>query len=148
MYLLDTNILLRLANAGDVQHVTTEHVIKQLLRRGEQLHITPQNLVEFRSVATRPQAVNGLGLDFNTTEAQSAAFEVAFPLLHETPAIFPVWKALVNSAQVSGKQVHDARLLAVCQVYAVSRFLTFNVQHFTRFAVALPQVTIVDPAAV
>ena len=30
--------------------------------RGEVLHVTAQNLVEFRNVATRPKAVNGLGL--------------------------------------------------------------------------------------
>ena len=35
---------------------------------------------------------------------------------------------------VVGKQVHDARLVAVCHVYGVSHLLTFNVTHFARLA--------------
>ena len=61
-------------------------------------------------------------------------FEARFPLLPETPDTFPAWKALVQAAAVVGKQVHDARLFAVCQVHSVDHILTFNVQHFTRLA--------------
>jgi hypothetical protein len=45
-------------------------------------------------------------------------FEATFTLLAETAAIYPAWKALVAAAAVQGKQVHDARLVAVCQVSA------------------------------
>jgi hypothetical protein len=66
-------------------------------------------MVEFRSVATRPAAQNGLGLSTVDAESQAAAFEAAFPLLPKTPDIFPAWKALVSAMDVIGKQVHDAR---------------------------------------
>ena len=42
---------------------------------------------------------------------------------------YPAWKALVNALGVIGKQVHDARLVAVCHVHAVTHLLTFNVAH-------------------
>ena len=74
--------------------------------------------------------MNGLGLSVIETEAKAATFEASFPLLPETPDIFPAWKAIVAALAVVGKQVHDARLVAVCHVHAVSHLLTFNVAHF------------------
>ena len=61
-YLTDTTILARLANASDAQHADAALAVLELHRRGEVLNITPQVLVEFRNVATRPMALNGLGL--------------------------------------------------------------------------------------
>jgi hypothetical protein len=68
--------------------------------------------------------------------------------LPETPAIYPAWKALVTALAVIGKQVHDARLVAVCHVHGVTHLLTFNVTHFTRLAGFGPGLTVVDPATV
>ena len=147
-YLIDTSILGRLANVSDVQHAVATHAVLELHRRGEVLHVTPQVMVEFRNVATRPVAVNGLGLSTGDTEALAATFEARFPLLTETPDIYPAWKALVGGLAVIGKQVHDARLVAVCHVHAVTHLVTFNIAHFTRMAGFGPGVVVVDPAAV
>jgi predicted nucleic acid-binding protein len=147
-YLIDTTILGRLANAKDVQHAVAARAVLELHRRGEVLHVTPQVLVEFRNVATRPVAVNGLGLSTVDTEALAATFEARFLLLTETPDIYPAWKALVAALGIIGKQVHDARLVAVCHVHAVTHLLTFNVAHFARMAGFGPGVVVVDPATV
>jgi len=61
-YLIDTSVLARLANAADVRYAIADRAVMELHRRGEVLHLTPQVLVEFWNVATRPLAVNGLGL--------------------------------------------------------------------------------------
>lgn len=147
-YLVDTSILGRLANTANAFHPVAANAIVTLHRHGESLHTAPQILVEFRSVATRPAAVNGLGLSISDAEAKSAAFETAFPMLAETPDIYPNWKALVQTAGIISKQVHDARLVAVCQVYGISHLLTFNVGHFTRMATFAPGLIIVDPSTV
>ncbi len=147
-YLIDTPILVRLANVSDVQHVVAAHAVLELHRRGEVLHITPQVMVEFRNVATRPQAANGAGLSVVDAEAHAVAFEAKFALLPETPNIYPAWKALVTALGVVGKQVHDGRLVAVCHVHAVTHVLTFNVGHFARLAGFGPGVVVVDPASV
>lgn len=81
-------------------------------------------------------------------EAQAEAFEQKFLLLPETPDIYPAWKALVQAADVVGKQVHDARLVAVCHVYGITHILTFNVRHFARLATFAPGVVVVDPNTV
>jgi len=147
-YLMDTNVLGRLANLTDAQHSVASQAVVKLHRRGEVLHVTPQVLVEFRNVATRPIALNGLGLSTVDAEAQAAGFEAAFLLLAETPDIYPAWKALVGALGIIGKQVHDARLVAVCHVHAVTHLLTFNVSDFVRMAGFGPAVVVVDPATV
>lgn len=65
-------------------------------------------------------------------------------LRHTNPSdlLYPV------AAGVTGKQVHDARLIAICQVYGITNILTFNVRHFTRMAAFVPGLVIVDPASI
>jgi predicted nucleic acid-binding protein len=147
-YLLDTNVLVRLANTADTRHAVAARTVVELHRRGEVLHVTPQVLIEFRNVATRPAAQNGLGLSTVDAETQAAGVEATFPLLGETPDIFPAWKALVSALGVIGKQVHDARLVAVCHAHRVTHLLTFNVSHFARMAGAGPGIVVVDPVTV
>lgn len=147
-YLLDTSILVRLANASDVQHAIAARAVLELHRRSEVLHITPQVLIEFRSVASRPIALNGAGLSIVDVETLTTTFETKFPLLVETPDIFANWKAIVAAIGMIGKQVHDARLVAVCHAHAVSHLLTFNVTHFARMGAIGPGIIVVDPAKV
>lgn len=147
-YLLDTNILVRLANSADALYPAALRAVTALHHLGETIHITPQNLVEFRGVATRPIPANGLGLAPAAVETKAEGFEQKFALLADTPDIFPTWKSLVNAASVIGKQVHDARLVAVCHVHSVSHLLTFNTAHFARFASVGKGIVAVDPASV
>lgn len=91
-YLLDTSILGRLANTADPSYPVAARALLVLHRQGESLHTALQNLVEFRNIATRPVAVNGLGLTIGIAETKAEGFKRAFPLLVETPDIFPAWK--------------------------------------------------------
>jgi predicted nucleic acid-binding protein len=147
-FLIDTSILVRLANVTDGHHAVAARSVLELHRRGELLHITPQVLIEFRNVATRPKSANGAGLPITDAEANAAAFESRFPLLADAPDIYPAWKALVSALGIIGKQVHDARLVAVCHVHRVTHLLTFNVAHFVRTAPFGPGIVVVDPASV
>jgi predicted nucleic acid-binding protein len=147
-FLIDTSVLGRLANRTDISHPVASAAVAELHRRGEVLHVTPQNLIEFRNFATRPISANGLGLAAPAAEGLAATFESAFPLLGETPDIYPAWKAIVSALSVVGKQVHDARLVAVCHVHALTHLLTFNVSHFVQLAGYGPGVVVVDPATV
>jgi hypothetical protein len=92
---LDTNVLVRLANTLDAQRAVTAQAVLELHRRGEVVQVTLQVLVEFRNFATRPLAVNRLGISTAKAKALAAMFEGRFPLLPQTPAIYPAWKALV-----------------------------------------------------
>lgn len=147
-YLIATSILVRLANTGDRAHTVAVRAVAELHRRGEILNVAPQNLIEFRSVATRPPTANGLGLSAKAAAAKSAVFETAFALLLETPDIYSDWKRLVEALGVVGKQVHDAGLVAVCHVQGVTHLLTFDVVHFGRLAGLGAGVVVVDPVGV
>ncbi len=144
--LLDTSILGRLANRADQSHFIATAAIAELHRRGEILHVTPQNLIEFRNFAARPVSANELGLAAPIADNLSGAFEASFAMLPETPDIFPAWKAIVSALGIIGKQVHDARLVAVCHVQKLSHLLTFNATHFSRLAGFGPSVTVIDAA--
>jgi predicted nucleic acid-binding protein len=147
-YLLDTNLLIRLANGTDAAHPIAVQAVLRLHRRGEVLHVTPQVMIEFRNVATRPAAHNGLGLSTVDAEAQAAGYEQSFPLLADTSDIYSAWKSLVQTGGIIGKQVHDARIVAVCRVHGITDLLTFNVAHFTRLASLEPGLTVVEPSSV
>jgi predicted nucleic acid-binding protein len=147
-FLLDTSILVRLANRADAAHAIADAAVVKLMTQNEIICIAPQILIEFRNVATRPLSANGLGLAVAEAISKAADFQAAFSLLAESADIFPAWKALVNSQGVIGKRVHDARLVAVCQVNKISNVLTFNTNHFVALATGVPGLTIVDPAKV
>ena len=61
LYLLDTNILLRIADTSSPQHHLVLTAITNILSHGDKCVITSQVLIEFWVVATRPLDVNGLG---------------------------------------------------------------------------------------
>ena len=147
-YLLDTSVLARLANLSDPLYPAADRAIATLFLHGELLHVTPQNFIEFRNIATRPKVVNGLGLTVFETESKAATYEQSFSLLADSADIYPAWKALVAAVGVIGKQVHDARLVAVRHVHKVTHLLTFNTAHFAAMAAVAPGIIIVDPASV
>jgi predicted nucleic acid-binding protein len=147
-YLVETSILARLANTSDTYYPVALRAVLTLHRRGESLRTSPQNFIEFRNLSTRPVSANGLGLLPAVAESKSAMFEFLFPVLPETPDIYPAWKAVVQAMATIGKQVHDARLVAVCHICGITHILTFNVHHFSRFAAFGPGLIVVDPHSV
>lgn len=110
------------------------------------LRATPQNLVEFWNVATRPAVNNGLGLSLADAEWQLRLAERVFPLLADSPAVYPEWRRLVVAYGVSGVKVHDARLVAFMRAYGITHILTLNTADFVRYS---PEgVVAVDPRTV
>ncbi|MDQ3813471.1 MAG: type II toxin-antitoxin system VapC family toxin [Armatimonadota bacterium] len=140
-YLIDTNVLLRRADLSHAQHQVAHEAVEWLLARGEELYITPQNLIEFRAVATRPIENRGLAWTPQQASAEVVRLETTFLLAPDTSDIYPEWRRLVHVHQVIGLPVHDARLAAVMAVYGISHLLTFNASHFRRY----PHITVGEP---
>jgi predicted nucleic acid-binding protein len=141
--LVDTNILLRMLQPHTTQAVIANRALDVLRARSEELHIAAQNLVEFWAVATRPAIVNGIGLTSEQAIREVNALKQLFILLPEAP-LQSEWERLVTTYRVSGKNSHDARLVAAMTVYGTRSILTFNVQDFTRYA----GITVLDPRLV
>lgn len=55
-----------------------------------------------------------------------------FVMLPELP-LQDAWERLVVAHRVSGKNAHDARLVAAMLVHGVENLLTFNTQDFRRY---------------
>jgi predicted nucleic acid-binding protein len=142
--LLDSNILLRLAQLSHPMHATAQAAVSALEQRGETLRTVPQTLYEFWVVATRPVAINGLGLSVAEATAELTRLKALFPLLPDTPAVYPEWERLVTALGVTGKNAHDARLVAALSAHGLTHLLTFNTQDFARY----PGITALDPATV
>jgi predicted nucleic acid-binding protein len=142
--LADTNILLRSLHPEHPHHAIAENALSVLRLRRETLCIAPQNLVEFWAVATRPRSENGLGMDSSAAAWEIAKLRRLFHLLAYTPEVPETWQRMVTDLRVSGKQTHDAHLVAVMRVNGVPSILTFNWGHFVRF----PGIAVLDPAQV
>jgi predicted nucleic acid-binding protein len=56
-----------------------------------------------------------------------------FSVLPESSSTLDTWEHLVTMHRVSGKNSHDARLVAVMRQNGVEQILTFNTQDFTRY---------------
>jgi len=130
--LVDTNVLLRLAQPHHPSAPLAARALRVLRAGNESLHITQQNLVEFWAVATRPSDANGLGLTTEQAAAEVDALKRLFVLLPELP-LQDAWERLVADYRVSGKNVHDARLVAAMVAHGIESILTFNPQDFLRY---------------
>jgi predicted nucleic acid-binding protein len=103
-----------------------------------------QNLVEFWNVATRPADANGLGFSAHRADRYLDGILSLVTMLPDTSDIFPVWRDLVVRHRVSGRQAHDARIVAAMKVHGVDRILTFDLSDFNRY----DGITVVHPESI
>lgn len=132
--LIDTNVLLRVANVASPNHVTASDALVSLAQSDVELTLVPQVIYEFWAVATRPVAVNGLGMDAALAECSVEQLLRRFRLLRDERGVFAHWRELVIAHDFKGKNAHDARLVAAMQRHGLTRLLTFNKPDFARFA--------------
>ena len=143
-YLVDTNILTRLVEPTHAMHRQALDAVTLLIRQAHNLYVVSQNFYEFWVVATRPANVNGLGKTAAEALADLMYFESLFLWLDETVPIYSVWKQLVTSTPILGKNAHDARFVAAMSVQGLTRLLTFNTQDFRQYSA----ITAVAPSDV
>lgn len=142
--LVDSNILVYIANPQSPFYPDARDAINLLLQRGEMLCVLPQNLIEFWVVATRPLQNDGLGLSVAQAQAEITRIKSIFRLLDDNPLIFSEWERLVAQHTVLGKNAHDARIAAAMSVHQVSTLLTVNKADFKRF----PHLAVLAPKEV
>lgn len=136
--LLDTNILLRIARRQDPQHPIVDSALSRLLQEGTILCYTHQNIAELWNAMTRPIARNGLGLTVLEADREVPAIEAGMTFLPDSEMVYREWRKIVVQQNISGVQVHDARLAAAMYVHHVGHILTLNVADFTRFESLTP----------
>jgi predicted nucleic acid-binding protein len=141
---IDANVVLRAANPASPEHALVTGALATIAERGGRLFITPQVLMEFWSVATRPADVNGFGWPPDVVETEVRRILDTFGRLDDTATSFHLWLYLVTTHQVRGRQVHDAHLVATLLGHEVTHLLTFNVGDFRRY----PALVAVHPTEI
>jgi predicted nucleic acid-binding protein len=140
--LVDTNILLRVAQRASPHHLIAKSAVLLLVEADVTLCIVPQVIYEFWVAATRPLEVNGLGLSIDAAQQSIQAMIQDYQLLKDERGIFGHWHSLVVDYQVMGKTAHYARIVAAMTRHGLTNLLTFNKPDFTRF----PEIRVFTPA--
>ena len=130
--LLDTNVIVRLSDPTAPEHGVVRAALNKLIEQATALCVTPQVLIEFWVVATRPTEANGLGWSVEETRRVLDGLMAQLTLLEGRPDIFTAWLALASSG-VSGKRAHDARIAAVLHAHGLDSVLTLSVKDFAGF---------------
>ena len=131
--LLDANILLRVSDASSPDHTRCAQALLRARSSGHKLFWCAQTMIEYWVVATRPVAVNGLGLTPADVELNLQGFDLLFTFLPEPPHIGARWRALVNHYNVQGRTSHDTRLVAFLLEQGLIHLLTLNTSDFARY---------------
>lgn len=88
IFLIDTNILVRLEDSLDAKHAEAILAIQFLKDAGHECQLVPQVLYEFWVVATRPVEANGLGLDPAKCEDAIRGWTSLFRLMLDERGVF------------------------------------------------------------
>lgn len=140
MILADTNILLGLLRRQAPEYPLTKAALQQIRRQQTPLCYTSQNLIEFWRVLTRPKRENGFELSTEAADKEAKLIEAQLDFVTDTGGIHEHWRRLVVQYGVSGRQVHDARLVAVMLTHGITRLLTYNVKDFQRYVAIITPI--------
>lgn len=131
--LLDTNVLLDATTPARDLHAAAKTVLDEWPNRGVRLCVSGQILREYLVVATRDAAHNGLGLSVADSLANVSAFTGRCRFLAEGPDVAERLREMLREVSCSGKQIHDANVVATALTHGVPRLVTANAADFERF---------------
>ncbi len=138
---VDTNILLAATDPSRPHHRDALDVLQRWPGEEATLFASGQVLREYLVVATRPLRVNGLGLTRAEALDNIQQLSARLHLLDEDARSREQLLGIVRDIDVSGKQIHDANIVATMLCGAVEALLTLNRKDFERFG---HWVTLVD----
>jgi predicted nucleic acid-binding protein len=130
---LDTNILLRIAEPQHSLHAITLSAVRQLRLTDRQPVVLPQIVYEFWAVATRTLEHNGLGMTAAAAEVMLDDIVRRMPLLRDERGVYDNWRQLLKTYTVTGVPSHDMRIVAAMVRHRIPTLLTSNPRHFVRY---------------
>jgi predicted nucleic acid-binding protein len=131
--LVDTNVLVYATAPSSPFHQQAVAALHRLSQRNAEVWISRQVLREYLVQLTRPgvlpQPIAG-----QTASRQLAALSRMYRVADENDSVTTALLQLVSQGLASGKQVHDANVVATCIAFGIRRVLTNNGAHFKRFS--------------
>jgi predicted nucleic acid-binding protein len=131
--MLDTNVFLAATDESRTEHRAALTVVNDWAAADTTLCTSGQVLREYLSVATRPVEKNGLGLKLPDALGNVRAIRERTTLLAEDSKVADRLIGLLADIECSGKQVHDANVVATMLVHGVGTVVTMNLDDFARF---------------
>lgn len=135
-YLLDTNVLLRLADPRAPEHEACLRAVRTLRASSNRRILAPQAMYEFWAVATRPVGDNGYDWESQTVASHLRAMVQLFDYVPDPSNLPALWIQFVEAHDVRGKRAHDARLVVFAQALAIDHILTLNAKDFRTWGVS------------
>jgi predicted nucleic acid-binding protein len=130
---LDTNVLVAATDESRPFHV----VARKLIARGRSagLHgaTSGQVIREYLVVATRPVAVNGLGLSRADALANIGKMTRNLQFCDESESVSLRLRGLVAARELSGKAIHDANIVATLMEHGIGLLATENPEDFAGY---------------
>lgn len=130
LVLVDTNVYLSATDRSRSEHRDSRDFLRACARAGVHCAVTGQILREYLVAATRPPAVNGLGLQPEDALANVVTFRSRAVFLDEDEAVSRQLEALIGQCAIVGKRIHDANIAAALTVYRVPYLVTTNKDDF------------------
>ncbi|MSQ03967.1 MAG: PIN domain-containing protein [Myxococcales bacterium] len=129
---VDTNVLLTATAVARSGHAAALAFLDAGFAE-RSLFLSGQVLREYIAVATRPSAVNGLGLGVMEAIGNARQFLDRSNFLREDEAVRDALFGLLETVPCSGKQVHDANIAATMIAHGIGLLVTLNPRDFERF---------------
>lgn len=137
---VDMNVLVYTTRPSATQHAAARAALTRLEGEGSTLWVSPHVLREYLAAVTRPYAT-APGLAIATAIADVRNFRAAFDVAEERPSVLDRLLDLLFAHRGSGRQVHDANVVATMLEHDIRRLLTFNAADFRRFT----RITHIEP---
>lgn len=135
---VDTNVLLTATAVARPGHRDALDLLDAGFAE-RSLFLSGQVLREYIAVATRPAALNGLGLGITEAIGNARQFLDRSNFLPEDESVRDSLFRLLESTPCSGKQVHDANIAATMIAHGIGVLVTLNPRDFERF---VPQIRV------
>ena len=130
---IDTNILIYASISGSPFYRPAHDAIQGLEKENAELFISRQVLREYLASMTRPDMLTK-ELSKESVIKAVRHFEEDFTVFNDAPGVTEQLLELAEAVSVSGKQIHDANIVATMLVNDVHELLTHNVSDFKRFS--------------
>jgi len=130
---LDTSVLLAATDEGRAEHESAVASLNIWPGSGLVLYTSGQIMREYLAVATRPADHNGLGMARAVAVANVRALRTRLHLLVEDEKVSDRLLEVLEAVECTGKQLHDANVVATMLVHGIDTVLTINVSDFKRF---------------
>jgi hypothetical protein len=141
MIALDTNILVYAHREDSPWHDAAYKLIEEL-SEGRAPWVVPWPCIhEFLAIVTHPKIFDPpTPLEAALAQAEAWLQSPSLLLLGEAEGYWETLKSALQAGRVAGPQVHDARVVAICQIHGIEELWSAD-REFSRF----PGVAVRNP---